>query len=93
MCYIKYMLGRGREGWGRGGVGEGGGYLELGAISGVGVGEEVDGKVHLLPSGHVHRCRRYLCIPEPHPNLDSFLYYYHYLLLFIFNEVRSYFSE
>ncbi len=84
MCYIKYMLGGwGREvggggGGGREGVVEGGGHLELGAISGVGVGEEVDGKVHLLPSGDVYRCRRYLCISEPHPNLHSFLYYYHY---------------
>ncbi len=67
--------GRGREG-----VVEGGGHLELGAISGVGVGEEVDGEVHLLPSGDVHRCRRYLCISEPHPNLDSLL-----LLLFTFH--------
>jgi hypothetical protein len=79
MCYIKYMLGRGvGDGVGEGGVGEGGGHLELGAISGVGVGEEVDGKVHLLPSGDVHRCRRYLCIPEPHPNLHSLLYHYYY---------------
>ncbi len=85
MCYIKYMPGRGGgRGWGTGwgrGV-----HLELGAISGVGVGEEINGEVHLLPSGHVHRCRRYLCISEPHPNLDSLLYHYYYYL-FIFCEM------